>query len=411
MSSYSDILEKVLTLSTARERKPSLKTIEELCKLYNHPQKTFPTIHVAGTNGKGSVCTKIAEALQHEGYVTGLYTSPHIDTFRERIQVGGVMISEKDVMELFDEVQKKITSLNISATFFEIGTLLAFLYFEKRGVDVAVIETGLGGRWDATNVITPILSVITSIGLDHIDVLGSSIEGIAYEKGGIIKRGVPVVIGPTVPQLIIKKIADDLGSPLFRSAERGNDYDQENQATARLCLSLIKSTFSLTSKSIEDGLQIKPPCRFEQIFCQKEVIFDVAHNGQGFKELLQMLLSTYPDHNYRFVVGFSKGKDISECADILMQASCAIHIVIGSHSRLASVDEIRRYFPGDAQCFLEKGIAEGVNHAISAYHQKKEVVIIAGSFFIMSEAKQTLLRISRKQDCQVGSSGDFSPDY
>jgi dihydrofolate synthase/folylpolyglutamate synthase len=350
----------------------SLSNMERLCAKHNHPQNAFPTIHVAGTNGKGSVCTKIAAALQAEGYKTGLYTSPHITSFCERIQINGQMITEEELAFHYSEE---------SATYFEMATLLAFLHFRHNQVDIAVIETGLGGRLDPTNVITPLLSIITSIGYDHMDILGTSLDAIAREKAGIIKKGVPVILGRDVPPSIFKKKADELGCPLYQSTIQDSDYDKENQETAHLALLHLP----LSETSIVTGLKAKPPCRFERHVRQKEIILDVAHNAHGFQRLVQMLRYTYPNHNYRFVVGFSKGKDISECAGLIQEAGCAVHLVSGPHPRLASVEELQKAFTNP---LIEKSIDQGIQNALQAFNPIPEVVVIAGSFFIMSEARE-----------------------
>lgn len=391
MSCYANVLEQIFTLSKVRGMNRSLLNIERLCEIYNHPENAYPTIHVAGTNGKGSVCTKIASSLQKEGYATGLYTSPHISTFRERIQVNGQMISEGEMSSLFSEIQEAIIRLDIPATFFEIATLLAFLYFQRNHIDIAVIETGLGGRWDATNVISPLVSVITSIGYDHTDILGGSLVDIAGEKAGIIKKGIPVVIGPDVPYSFMKEKADELGSPFYQSSFQDKDFDQENQETARLALTIIHPYFPTSERAVHAGLKTKPSCRFEHYHHKKKVIFDVAHNSHGFTRLLQMLMHTYPHHDYRFVVGFSKDKDISECARLIQDQAHAVHLISGSHPRLALVSEIQDAFINlKTQTHLEKTIREGVQNALQAFNPKQEVLVIAGSFFIMSEARKAL---------------------
>jgi len=384
MDSYASILETIFALSKVRGMNRSLTNIEKLCEIYNHPEKTYPTIHVAGTNGKGSVCTKIAHTLQAAGYKTGLYTSPHISTFRERIQVNGQMISEDEFSLLMRKIQEMITRQNIPATFFEIATLLAFLHFQRTEVDVAVIETGLGGEWDATNVILPLVSVITSIGYDHMDILGPTLEHIAEAKAGIIKKGVPVVIGPDVPYPFMKKRAEELGCSLFQSSHENEDYDSENQETARLALTALSPHFLITEASLSTGLRAKPPCRFES---HKQVILDVAHNSHGFARLIQMLKTTYPDRLYRFVVGFSSGKDVSECAKLMESNANAIHLVSGSHPRLAPVSEFQHHF---SNAIPENTIAQGIENALILSDSKREVIVIAGSFFIMADARKAL---------------------
>lgn len=358
----------------------SLLNIIRLCEFFNHPEKAYPTIHIAGTNGKGSVATKIARVLQNEGYVTGLYTSPHISSFRERIQINGELIPVKELVHIFTSIP-----LNLPAPFFEIATLLAFIHFQQKKVDVAVMETGLGGRLDATNVIQPMISVITSIGFDHTEILGTTLDEIAGEKAGIIKKGVPLIIGPDVDHKFMKKRADLLEAPLYQSLLQDEDYDIENQGIARLALEIIKSYLPISEKFFQEGLKAKPPCRFERHMREKEVVLDVAHNPHGFNRLIKKLQATYPNHDYRFVVGFSKGKDINECIKLIRQNSHKIHLVSSSHPHLATLQEMQI---NDA--IKEETISQGVQNALRAYNQKPEVIIVAGSFFIMNEARKAL---------------------
>ncbi len=389
--SYEEVLEKVFVLSKVRGMNRSLTNIRRLCKIYNHPERAYPTIHVAGTNGKGSVCTKIAAALSEQGYVTGLYTSPHIASFRERIRLNGQMIAEEEVAALFSEIQKIIIESDIAATFFETATLLAFLYFQRKKVDIAVIETGLGGTWDATNVIHPLISVITSIGDDHKDILGGSLEKIAEAKAGIIKENVPLVIGPDVPYSFMQEAAAKCKSPLYQSTFHNQDFDCENTEIARLVLSITDSTFPLSESAIHTGLKAKPLCRFEQYTGDKEIIFDVAHNIHAFRKLLGMLAHKYPQHDYRFVVGFSKDKEIEESARLIQDKAYAIHLVSGAHPRLAPLEDIQKAFAiTKGNVYIEKSIDEGVQNALSACTCRPEVVVIAGSFFLMLEARKAL---------------------
>lgn len=390
MTSYKDTLKAVFDLSFKRGMHCSLSNIEKLCKIYNHPEKAFPSVHVAGTNGKGSVCTKIAATLSAQGYKTGLYTSPHISSFRERIQIDGEMITEEDLASILSHIQKTIKIEAISPSFFEIATLLCFLYFEQKKVDIAVIETGLGGRWDATNVILPLVSIITSIGYDHTEVLGSSLEEITREKAGICKENTPIVIGPSVSHSLIQETATRLHCPLYQSAKMGHDYDLENTAIARLGLTVISPGFPTDTPAKNVGLQKVPPCRFERHRYDKDVIFDVAHNPGGLSRLIEKLNKFYPRHKYRFLVGFSEGKDIRACAQMIQPLAHAIHIVSGPHPRLATTQDVAAYFKKSKVIVQEESIASGVAHALEVTGVTPEVLVITGSFFIMHEAKQAL---------------------
>ncbi len=367
--------------------KPSLETMQKLCKEYGNPQNACKTVHVAGTNGKGSVCTKIAKALQIEGYKVGLYTSPHITSFHERIQINEQPIHEEELQELLSLTKDKTSQ----ATFFEAATLLGFLYFQKNNVDVAVIEAGLGGRFDATNVITPLISVITSIGYDHMEVLGSSLEEIAYEKAGIIKKDTPLILGPDAYYPCMKVLTKKANSPLYQNKEHFADFDKENQETARLSLEVLRSKIPISDRSILLGVKAKPPCRFESYNHKKTIILDVAHNSHGFTKLITSLESTHPGYGYRFIVGFSKGKDIKTIGTLIQSKAVAVHLVSGSHPRLSSIEEIAIAFPfSQGATIKEKNIKTAITNALNASLDKKEVIIVAGSFFLMEEAKKTL---------------------
>ena len=205
--------------------KADLHNTIQLCDAAGNPQNKFKSIHIAGTNGKGSVSNMIAAILQEAGYKTGLYTSPHIKDFRERIRVNGIMI-EKDFIVDFVGRSTELTDA-IQPSFFELTVAMAFEYFAKEKVDFAVIETGLGGRLDSTNVISPILSVITNIGYDHVQLLGKTLPAIAFEKAGIIKKNTPVVIGETLPETLpvfIKKAEEENAEVHFASKEFVTEY-------------------------------------------------------------------------------------------------------------------------------------------------------------------------------------------
>lgn len=336
------------------------------------------------------MCTKIASTLSAQGYKTGLYTSPHISTFRERIQIDGEMISEEGLSSILSHIQKTIKTEAITASFFEIATLLCFLYFEQQKVDIAVIETGLGGRWDATNVVRPLASIITSISYDHAEVLGSSLEAITLEKAGICKENTPIVIGPSVSHPLIQKVATQLNCPLYQSAKIGHDYDLENAEIARLGLTVISLWFPTETPAKNIGLQKVPPCRFERHRHDKDVILDVAHNPHGLARLIEKLNKFYPRHKYRFLVGFSAGKDIRACAQIIQPLAHAIHIVSGPHPRLATTQDVASHFKKSKIIVQEESITSGVIHALEVTGVTPEVLVIAGSFFIMHEAKQAL---------------------
>lgn len=313
------------------------------------PHKNFQTIHVAGTNGKGSVCTKIASVLEQMGLKVGLYTSPHLFDFTERIQINGVKIPQRSAETLLDE------AFHPDLSFFDCLTLMAFLYFAKEKVDIAVIEAGLGGRFDATNVISPILSVITSIGLDHMSILGDTLEEIAHEKAGIIKPGTPFVVGPSA-------------APFFPNAihvDHEPFYELENRSIAERALQEI-GVFETR------GLEKNPPCRFQKV---GNLLFDVAHNPQAFERLAQGLNFHFPGKKFPFYLAFSKDKDWRSCVEIIKPFATTIQMIESRSPRL------RQDYPGFEKVTPAK-IHEGV---------------VSGSFYVMAEIQSSegaLLRLS-----------------
>lgn len=387
MNNYNNLIDKLFNIALHHKVKLGLEQSKKLHTFFGNPADTFKSIHVAGTNGKGSVCTKIASALQNEGYKVGLFTSPHISTFRERIRINDLLISKKDVEDLLN----MLFTSNIQATFFEITTLLAFLYFAKKQVDYAVIETGLGGRLDATNIIVPEISIITSISIDHAEILGNSIEAIAFEKAGIIKKNIPVVTGPNTPLTLFKEIAQSLHSPLHAVTGLFHSYEEENVAIAKKALSLLP----VSQESIEKGLLKKPPCRFEVIKSKEfdaEVILDVAHNPDGFKKLFQKINREYPKKYICTIIGMSKGKDIESCFNILFACSDEIHFIQGNNDRSLSTNELKIYAERFAEtkkpCFYHNSIKDAFKSA--SENSDDKILTACGSFFIMEEIRKVL---------------------
>ena len=208
---YERILKYLYSLESSKI-KLGLENIQALLQKINNPEKELRCIHVAGTNGKGSVCAMLSHILREAGYEVGLYTSPHLKKFNERIRINNKLISDKEIVDYFLKIKPHITN----QSFFEITTAIAFLYFKEKHADFVVLETGLGGRLDATNVVVPLVSVITNVGLEHTELLGNTIEKIAFEKAGIIKNKVPVVAGAKGKALeAIKRIAKERNAPLY----------------------------------------------------------------------------------------------------------------------------------------------------------------------------------------------------
>ena len=419
-------------------------------------------VHIAGSNGKGSVALKTANTLIQSNYKVGLFVSPHISSFRERIQINGQPITESQVETYLQEIFDICDKEKIPATFFEITTALAFHIFAKENVDVVVLETGLGGRLDATNVIQhPALSIITSIGLEHTRILGDTIEKIALEKGGIMKKDSPVLVGKNCPLEVLQKcgkekhisefyVCEDVLGPesdgqssssviIKGSKETFDDYDVENSRMATAAIILLQ--FHLTQQSIENdglqvkklisrdeienGVQIRPPCRFEEMDISttitnsddgsKEqktvrVILDVAHNPQAIDYLIVKLRSKYPNSsNQRIVVGMSADKDLKYCTDILLNHvnhdPSKIHLSEASHPRAASISSILEANPKLVDSHYDmstdndvlnihgrdvSSVSKQVRSALQLAAQNDELLIICGSVFIMADAREEL---------------------
>lgn len=391
---YSDLIQKLFNINLFGGTKLGLQNVKRLQQLLQFPDRAFKTIHVAGTNGKGSVCTKIAHAFERAGYSVGLYTSPHISSFRERIRINGTMIPKEAVESLLTFLFDLIESENIPATFFEITTFLAFLYFAQEKVDIAVLETGLGGRLDATNIVHPCLSIITSISLDHMEILGSTPEAIALEKGGIIKEKVPVIIGPHVPRTPIQTIAFQKESPCIQVEYQTSLFEEENQQIARAALSYLASSFYLPQDAIQKGLEAKQPCRFEIIPGPLPLILDVAHNPDGLQHLFQMLAHAYSHSSIRVLFGLSKSKDIKLCLKIIATYAHSFHLVEATNGRGAPTHELYQHLCEMAidpsRILIHDSILLGVNQAKEEALKNQEILLICGSFFIMNQARQAL---------------------
>lgn len=332
-------------------------------KAQGYLHQNFRSIHVGGTNGKGSVCHKIASALQIAGYKVGLYTSPHLFSFAERIQVGGKKISEEAILRLLPPIM----DLHPKASFFDYTTALAFAYFAEENIDYAVIEVGIGGRFDSTNVIEPIFAIITSVSLDHTHLLGSTLEEIVYEKAGILKAGVPYVLGPNVPFL----------EGIRAEAKSSDFYDEENRAIAKLALEHL----GVPHFAIERGILARPPCRFE-IFHEKFVL-DVAHNPDAIQKLIRAAKIHFPQKKLHFIAGFSRDKDAASC---LLQLNLAgtITCVGGFHPRLYEAKEL-------ANLAASLKISVNISEEISLQSKDPdEIVIICGSFYVMKPARQSI---------------------
>lgn len=390
---YTALIQELYSRTQSLGIKLGLKNCSHLHELFGSPASCFKSIHIAGTNGKGSVTVKTAAGLQAAGYRVGRYTSPHISTFRERITVNGEMISEEEVVQILTDLFALTKQAAIPATFFELTTLLALRFFADRNIDYAVIETGLGGRLDATNIIQPVISVITSISLDHTDILGQTLPEITKEKAGIIKANIPVLIGPSVPIEVIKPIAQDLKSPLMLVSEPFMNSEQENRALAHKTLEFLQ----VAPMHIQEGLQAYLPCRYEKIDTKpmnpspKAVLLDAAHNPAGIKALLERIQTDYPAAPLHIVCGFSKNKDVRTCLQLLSNHSKSLHFVASSVRAISTV-ELHAILADfcELDAFSENTVAQAISKAVHLAALDQGVVVVCGTFYIMREARKAL---------------------
>ena len=359
---YAQTLDFLFTSLPAFEQKgasaykPGLERITAFCKTMGNPQRNFFTVHVAGTNGKGSVSHMLASVLQQAGYRTGLYTSPHLQDFRERIRVDGEMIPKQKVVNFVDKYHDKMVELELS--FFEMTTAMAFDYFAQSDVEVAVIETGLGGRLDATNVIVPVLSVITNIGLEHTDLLGDTLQKIAAEKGGIIKKSIPVVVGEADERYdsVLEQIAATNKSKVVYAQREvrcdaqehaadgrqhfkmcrlrdgrnyeleldlAGDYQRHNLITAMAAIDFLheETPLTISRRAFIEGLRDAAANtslhgRWEKLADAPLTVCDTGHNAHGIARVAAQLKQCHYKQLY-CVIGFVRDKDLAHILPLL----------------------------------------------------------------------------------------------
>ena len=424
---YSETLEWMFNKLPMYQRigaaayKADLNNTIQLLDLLDNPHNSFKSVHVAGTNGKGSVSHTLASVFQEAGYKTGLYTSPHLRDFRERIRINGEMIPEENVVQFIDTYKDKFEAMELS--FFEMTVGMAFDYFRNEKVDIAIVEVGMGGRLDSTNLITPELSIITNIDFDHTKFLGDTRAKIAYEKAGIIKPGIPVVIGETHPeteQVFIDK-AKECGSPIYfadqifdcdkiyfesfteqkfdvwKNSElymeaieiplMGN-YQQKNLTTVMCAIDLLRNKFNLSDDDIRDGIgkvirNTHLMGRW-QILCKDPLtIADTGHNVAGITEVVRQLAEMHYG-KLHFVLGMVNDKDIDSVLQLLPRGAeyyfCKADIPRGLDANILAEKAFDMGLRGQ--------VFESVSHAYrSAVNNARfgDVVFIGGSNFTVAE--------------------------
>lgn len=376
--------------------KPGLESIKTLTQLFGNPEKKLKCIHVGGTNGKGSTSSMIASVLQEAGYKVGLYTSPHLIDFTERIKLNGENVDKGFVFQFLKKIQT--LPLDFQPSFFEYTTLLAYCYFAHSKVDYALIEVGLGGRLDSTNTITPLVSAITNIALDHTDLLGETLEEIAGEKAGIIKPGVPIVSGEENPAIVsvLRNKAIELNSPFINATElktnlasdlKGN-YQKKNSKVALSVLNeLLKIGVQISADQIEQGLlKVQENTQFlgrwYEFSHDPLVLCDTAHNHAGLIEVFAQLESLAP---YKHIVlGFVKDKKIEQVMEIL-PSNAQYYFVKPAIERGRNPEE---YEPLLKKAKINYKIFNSVQEGYLAAKQNvknSDIVFIGGSNFVVGE--------------------------
>ncbi|MFR9503357.1 MAG: folylpolyglutamate synthase/dihydrofolate synthase family protein [Rikenellaceae bacterium] len=428
---YSQTLEYLFTSMPSFQEvgsdayKPGLERITEFCKELGNPQRNFYTIHVAGTNGKGSLSHILASVLREAGYCVGLYTSPHLEDFRERVRIDGVKIPKQRVINFVSRNRARMEQLQLS--FFEMTTALAFDYFAHNNVEIAIIETGLGGRLDATNIIVPILSVITNIGLEHQSYLGDTIEKIAAEKGGIIKKSIPVVVGERDDRYnsIFTSRAHELNSPIIFAQERfsclqqsatadgqritierhldryifqldidlAGSYQRENLITAIAAADYLHrhTPLSISRRAFVEGVAHTAATtslkgRWQKIAEAPLTICDTGHNSHSLKLVAQQIKQSNFEKLY-CILGFASDKDVDTILDHFPAEG--YYLLTRPHSQ--------RALPTSQllECATAHGLrgeaVESVEQALQRAREmasESDMIFIGGSNFVVAEIKE-----------------------
>ncbi len=392
-----------------------LERIEKFLFLLGNPEKKFKTIHVAGTNGKGSTCAFIASILQKAGYKTGLYTSPHLIEFNERIQINGKKIPGKELIQLVSKLKKlkeknqskkKFSGLK-NLTYFEFTTAIAFEYFAQKKVDFLVCETGMGGRLDATNVVLPLVSVITNVSMEHEKYLGNYIEKIALEKAGIIKKNIPLITAEKSHSVlkIFEKICMAKGAPFYVSGKdfpfrkiktslRGK-FQQENANLAFAVIEILKKFYAveIQDSAVKKGfLSAKWPGRFQIVQKNHFVVLDCAHNVACMEALKESFLDFFGKKKAILVIGISSDKNVSKMVEIISPIAkkvfCTRAKLRGIETGLLKKEFEKKGFV-EEQIFEIPEVSVALKTAISSA-SKSDIVLVCGSCFVVGEAMNAL---------------------
>jgi dihydrofolate synthase/folylpolyglutamate synthase len=405
-----------------------LERITVLLEQLGNPHQGLRVIHVAGTNGKGSVCKYLSAILQKTGYRVGLYLSPHVERFSERIVINNQEISQQDFAGLVSQVRPIVEAMkkqDTSPTFFEIVTALAFLHFKQCSVDYAVVEVGLGGRFDATNVVNPLVSVITNISLEHTDILGKDIGLIASEKAGIIKDHVPVVCGAThKAREVIEQVASQRNALVTwidhtmwmrTSSEKGyqefivqgalKDYTVQTSMLGRhqgenitLAIATVEQLqmdgVYMTDSDIQDGIKAAThPGRMEIISAKPLLLLDGAHNPAGMSMLAKTVQEDFSNHRCVIVLGVLKDKDLKTMVSTIVPIADVIIVTKSGNPRAVDpvvLKEMITTIDSDKTVFVEDSIPRAIDHA-KRIARPKDLICVTGSLFTVGEAREYIL--------------------
>jgi dihydrofolate synthase/folylpolyglutamate synthase len=408
----------------------NLSRVETLLASLGDPHTRFPSVHVAGTRGKGSTVAMCEACLRAAGYRTGFYISPHLHTFRERIQIDRQEIAREDVVALVDEVRPHIERVD-GVTTFEAITAVGFLHFARTEVDVAVVEVGLGGRLDATNVVAPEVSVITSLSLEHTYLLGDTLDKIAFEKAGIIKPGIPAVIAPQRDEarVVLEEVCEERGAPLTQigrdwtyepgeadldgqafSVRRlvggGSELDSEywipllgrhqleNAACAIAALDILRQQgYRISPKAVREGLRgVDWPGRLEVLSREPLVVVDCAHNPYAAQILHRALEEWFPDRRWVLLYGASADKDIAGVLTVLLPISDYVVVTRSDHPRAAAPTELADIVAsvgGGAE--ISVSVAKALRRALEVM-EPQQGLLVTGSIFLVADAREEWAR-------------------
>ncbi|MDC0219737.1 bifunctional folylpolyglutamate synthase/dihydrofolate synthase [Verrucomicrobia bacterium] len=373
--------------------KLGLENPRQLAALAGNPHQSLKIIHVAGTNGKGSVCAMLESIYRAAGYKTGLYTSPHLVSFRERIQVNREPIAELEVMQLTECMQALLRKFPAEQppTFFEVITVMALEHFARARCDIVLLETGLGGRLDATNIVTPIVAVITPIALDHQQYLGETLAQIATEKAGILKQGIPALSAPQSPDA--RAVLEQTGPITFVEGEHAaalaGKHQRQNAALATATVGALQNTLHVKNEIIETGLaNVHWPAR-GQVFenSGRKLLLDAVHNPAGAQTLRGMLTELHPGQRPTLLLGVLADKNWEQMVGILAPVAARVVCVPVSSERTLPPDELANACRQQKDC--EVVAAESLKEGLAAVG-KDDFVVISGSIYLLGEAMKIL---------------------